>query len=930
MISSRTRTGLFETLPKSSDASPKVNKLSRAPNKPEHEFSPASQRQGRQSLDGSPRTVDSRSRSVEPKISERRSPRIKSSEKKPLKGSELQTQLGILQEDLKKTKELLEKAEHEKSQALEDLKKATRAEEEANEKLTEALALQKRAEENCEIEKFRADELEQASIDKMQRVEQKWVSEISLIKKQHAADVSALLSTNQEVERMKKELAVAIEGKNYALLRAENATKIADENAEKVENLAAELDRSRSALDEARASELAIREEKASIDAWWESKAKEASTLVEKLTSEAESLKEKLAKAKMAEAELVQSERLIERLTIELRDAKSSECDAVDLVAQMKAKVESLEVEVGNAKSAEKVANESVASLQKRLEESNLFLQEAEAEIASLKLRAESLEMSLCQQKGDLEKSDSQIETARIEADSMARVIGSLKGELERMEVEKREALKNEELAALKMQSLMAEKSKLNDQLQKTIEEEEKGKNAMDDLALVIREVSLETNKAKEELSTTQGQLAEARSQVDDLELVLRKTEEKYQVMVDEAMKEIDQYKVIVKQNEADLQSSKADWREKELKFLSCIKRSEEEIAVLKGEAGELTNSLKAAEDQTRMARDDGIQLQNFLSQIKSELSGTKEVAELATSEALRLKEILHTKENCIAKFASENKELLDREAAALTKIEELSKLLAERSSQKQREESKLMTIEKVGLEVPAKAEIPPEAACGKTEKQTLEVLMKAEIFYEAAHEKIDGNGPETPRKAETSSENADENIAKRGLEVPSNGEVSVETAYEKTSVDVTEVPKRADTSDETPKQRIQEKFTSSLSPDNTKKQQENVFSATDVPADPKVEPLHGNKNSKDETESLDEASARMSFKNYENDSSPKSTAHESMDEDFYSKLQYDGLSRSHGLASEIVEDGQKQHQKKKKALLHKFGGLLRKKHSCK
>ncbi|KAF3773854.1 putative WEB family protein [Nymphaea thermarum] len=88
-----------------------------------------------------------------------------SSTKCVVKVPELQSQLGLLHKDLKKTKELLEKTEAEKSKAIEDLKEAKRAIEEANEKLSEALVLQKRAEENSEIEKFRAEELEQASID---------------------------------------------------------------------------------------------------------------------------------------------------------------------------------------------------------------------------------------------------------------------------------------------------------------------------------------------------------------------------------------------------------------------------------------------------------------------------------------------------------------------------------------------------------------------------------------------------------------------------------------------------------------------------------------------------------------------------------------------------------------------------------------------
>ncbi|XP_031502499.1 WEB family protein At5g16730, chloroplastic-like isoform X1 [Nymphaea colorata] len=850
MISSRTRTGLFEAPHKTSPATPRANKLSRAGSKSEHESSPSPLQPGRLSVDRSPRSVDSRPRSVDSRPGERRSPKIATPEKRVVKGPELQSQLGLLQEDLKKTKELLEKTEAEKSKAIEDLKEAKRAAEEANEKLSEALVLQKRAEENSEIEKFRADELEQASIDAAQNIEQKWQSEIELVKKQHLDEVSALLSANEEVDRIKQELAMVAEAKNAALVHADSAMKIAEENAKKVEDLNRELVQVRETLDTTRASQLAVNEEKAMIDAMWESKAKEASELVERLGFEIESLKQELARARVAEEKLVETEGMIEKLKVELNDAKNSESDAVDSAAAWKKKVELLEVEVTKAKSSEKTANESVVSLLKQLEESNKFLQEAEAQIVSLTESIESLEMSLGKQQGDLKKSDQQIEAAKAEADSMANTIETLKKEIERLKEDKAQANENEEMIALKIQSLMEEKSKLSDELRVAREEEEKSKNAMDDLALALREVSMETNKVKESLATTEDQLAEARSQIEDLKMVLQVTEEKYQVLVGEARKEVDHYKDIALKNDLELQSSRADWEEKELKFLSCMKKSEEEIMLLKEESDKLAGSFKAAVSEAQMAKEDGIQLQDSFGQLKAEADAARQATEDATHESLRLKEILHDKENELARINQENKDLHAREAAALEKIEELTKLLEERTSIRAKEDDQLVNKEK-SLEVTRKAEVVDEAPC--------------------------------------------ENINEKSILV--------------------------------------------VTPDNIEKQDEDKVSVNVDLVELKPESENGNgkgnENGKDEGDSLDvEVSTWENCKISDKEASPKSNGQGAVDEDFDSKMDCDDLIQTNGLATESAENGanmlQTQQHKKKKALLHKFGGLLRKKNSHK
>lgn len=151
---------------KPSPATPRVSKLGRGVAKSETD-SPSPLHNPRISVDRSPRSVASK-----PTI-ERRSPKVSTPPEKPqsrvLKGSELQAQLSHAQEDLKKAKEQLVIAEKEKVQAIDELKEAQKSAEEANEKLREALVAQKRAEENSEIEKFRAVEMEQAGIEAAQK-----------------------------------------------------------------------------------------------------------------------------------------------------------------------------------------------------------------------------------------------------------------------------------------------------------------------------------------------------------------------------------------------------------------------------------------------------------------------------------------------------------------------------------------------------------------------------------------------------------------------------------------------------------------------------------------------------------------------------------------------------------------------------------------
>ncbi|XP_077234971.1 WEB family protein At3g02930, chloroplastic-like [Tasmannia lanceolata] len=711
MHSSKTKSGLSETIPnKTSPATPRVSKLAKGPAKSDSN-SPSPLQKSRLSFDSSsPRSVDFKS-SVD-----RRSPKISTppDKQRVVKGSELQAQLGLVQEDLKKAKERVASVEKEKARVLEELEEVKRLADEANEKLNDALVAKKRAEENSEIDKFRADELEQAGIETAQKREEEWQKELEAVRSQHALDVTALASTTQELERAKHDLAMISDAKNTALSHADDAMKIAEINAEKVEFMSGELGRLRALL-----------------DSKMETKTNEDDELVKRLNSEVDSLKEELEKAKTDEGKLAAMEGLIEELRIKVSDAKRAESDASNLVDEWKKKSEILELRVEEATQSERSASESLVSVMKQLEGSNILLQSSESEIGSLRGRVESLEISLRTHKGLLEESERHLEAAKQEAMEMTKTVENLKLELESVKEEKMQALDNELLAASSIQSLLEEKNKLISDLEASRDEEDKSKKAMESLASALHEVSTEARDAKEKLSTIQAELENAFSQIEVLKLVLRRTEEKYEAMLDEAKDEIEHLKNTVERCELEAKSSKAElgekeldfviairkseeeiasvksemdrlakdskdeWDEKELSFVNAIRKSEEETVSMKREMDRLVNLLKEAEEETRAAKEDGARLLKTLKQVESEANFEKEVAEKAKAESLQLKERLLDKENELQSITQENDDLQTREATALKKVEELSKLLDEASAKRMEENGELSNSEK-------------------------------------------------------------------------------------------------------------------------------------------------------------------------------------------------------------------------------------------
>ncbi|XP_055832494.1 WEB family protein At3g02930, chloroplastic-like [Solanum dulcamara] len=623
------------------------------------------------SLQNLHRSVDKTVRSAitsKPSVERRTSKLSTLPDKKPtriLKPSELQAELNVVREDLKKAKEMLALVEKENVQALEEVKESQKLSEEANEKLREALVARKQAEENSEIETFRVVEMEQVRFEAAQKKEEEWQNEVEAVRNQHAVDVASLLSATRELQRVKRELAMACEAKNKALSNAEDAATIAETHAEKVEILSAELVRLKSLLD--------------SRISWNETEVNEKNKLVDDLKLEIETLKQELEKTKSYEAQLVEKEAIVKQLNVDLEAAKMAEACAHNVLEEWKKKVEELDAQAEEALHLERSTSATLESVMKQLEASNDLVHDAESEIAYLKEKVRILEMSMARQKGDLEESEHHAQMSREEASELRKKVDSLMCDLKTVKEEKIRAMENEKLAAASVQTLLEEKNRLVNDLESSTEEEEKSKKAMESLASALHEVSSEAREARERLLSNQADQHEHyETQLEDLKLELKATEEKYESMLDEAKEKLDVLTNSIEQSKDGLEKWKAEWEEKELHLMSCMNKTEEENSLMEKEINRLVNMLKDAEEEACAKKDEEAYLKNSLRKSESEVTFLKEVLGEAKDESMRVKERLADKENEMQNIVRENEELRSREAASLKKVEELSMLLEE------------------------------------------------------------------------------------------------------------------------------------------------------------------------------------------------------------------------------------------------------------
>ncbi|KAK2981433.1 hypothetical protein RJ640_004047 [Escallonia rubra] len=385
-----------------------------------------------------------------------------------------------------------------------------------------------------------------------------------------------------------------------------------------------------------------------------------------------ESLKVELEKAKQFELELAQREAAFERLKEELTNAKASEARAIGLSSERNKRIQELEAEVERGKISESKMFDSVVSQSKQLEETKVELEQSKLEIASLQEELEKLQMSSSRHSEHLHSNKDAFE--------------SLKSELQLAKENLARAQEGEKLASLKVKSVVDEIGLLKNELKLATDAEEKSKKAMDDLALALKEVATASNQEKEKHNLTQAELEHVKSEAEQLKVMVRGIEDRYQKLLDEAKKETELHQNTADRLRLEAEETLLAWNGKEMGFVGCIRRAEEERALAQHENTKLAESLKAAENTTRVAREESYKLRDILKQALNEASVAKEAASIARDENSQLKDCLDEKDEALHFLTRENERLRINETAAQENIKELKRLLSAASSERTEE----------------------------------------------------------------------------------------------------------------------------------------------------------------------------------------------------------------------------------------------------
>lgn len=458
------------------------------------------------------------------------------------------------------------------------------------------------------------------------------------VQKQNGLDVEALSFASEENERLKQELSLAIKEKNKVLTVAEDARIAAGADAKRIKELSSELSSLKELL---RAANISCTVAKKLSDSNVEMESSKSDELLALSSSTIDPQMLTLQKkSKDVVAELVAKAPSMEILELELRNAKECESQAMGFLSESKIRIEMLEMELGKAKESEAKMLESLISQTKQFEETKISLEEAKLEIASLYGSI-----------GSLSKGSRVLDRSHHCPKCPKR------SELD----ETVKTLKNE--------------------LKFATEAEENSRNAMDGLAFALKEVTTEANQVKEKFASAQSELEDARMEASSLQLRLKSTEDKFQVLLHEARREIDCYKEAVERLKKEADESTTSWNVRECGLLNYIKKSEEEIASTKEENRKLVDSLRKAEEETKMARAEIRNLRDIVKQAVTEARVAKGAAEIARPENSRLIDNLSDMSGTLESITKENERLKIKENPILENFKAMTCLNASAST---------------------------------------------------------------------------------------------------------------------------------------------------------------------------------------------------------------------------------------------------------
>ncbi|CAH9143080.1 unnamed protein product [Cuscuta epithymum] len=296
--------------------------------------------------------------------------------------------------------------------------------------------------------------------------------------------------------------------------------------------------------------------------------------------------------------------------------------------------MENLRAELDKAAVEREVAEEK---LREGLSNAEASAARSRQMLSDLTSRIKELEVELENKKSSESKTLISLEHAKLEVESLNEKIKLM----EESGQPKAIIEERENVASLTIKSLRQEVASLKCELKSATEAEEKSKKAMDGLALALKEVAGEAIEAKEDvklkLSATQLELDQVKRENTKLKERIKRKEERYQREVEEARKEMEVHKNTVERLRLEAEETLLAWNGKEVGFVSCIKRAEEE-----------------RDDAHR----ESVRLRDLLKQAISEANAAKAAANIAIDENSKLKDALADKEGALLLLIRENERL--------------------------------------------------------------------------------------------------------------------------------------------------------------------------------------------------------------------------------------------------------------------------------
>ncbi|XP_006366233.1 WEB family protein At5g16730, chloroplastic-like [Solanum tuberosum] len=354
----------------------------------------------------------------------------------------------------------------------------------------------------------------------------------------------------------------------------------------------------------------------------------------------------------------------------EVRQMKevAHEAQAMDLVYNFKKRVHELEAEVANRRLSESRIFDSLASQTREFEQTKIELEESKVEISLLHEEIESLVSSSEQNNWRCDGSCS----GKI---ALEKELGCLRFELGLAKANLAMIQERERFASSKANALSDEMHLVRNELKFATCAEEKSQKALDDLALALKEIAAEAYEAKEKLSASQLELEQVKDEAGQLKHMVRNAEARYQKLLNEAKKETELHRETSDRLRLEFDESRL--AENETRYITCIKKAEEENKLAQDEAATLAESLKAAERITRAAKREVYKLKGILKQAINEADAANTAAGLARDENIQLKDSKAEKEESIRLLTQENERLGTNEVAAQENVKKLKRLLS-------------------------------------------------------------------------------------------------------------------------------------------------------------------------------------------------------------------------------------------------------------